>query len=290
MKIDSSHFHNSSIRKLSHVGEYLKHEGYHLNGTRIKYYLEILNRFLKRPELNDEEAWALVELNEMYVILKAAERYGSISRKEISFCLKGAHLLASETSSAAGNKARNYCFQLYVIANMLAFGMKTEIPSHGEEADIRFLYERMSIPVECKRLFAEGGVGTIVKKACSQVSKRVIEGGYGIAAISLSREFWIVEKNTVMDSVQDARFSVEKLYRQWRNILEDLLGEYPRVALVYINFQVPIVGPDNTYSVYERKFFKTRLKYDLLPEAGVSQHFIDSMMTLSLMEEINSDE
>ena len=290
MKIDSSHFHRQHMGRLLYVGEYLEREGYNLNGTRFQRYLSIVKRFLDVPELSDDEAWALVELSEMYVIVKISERHGCIGRAEISLCLKGAHSLDDEQLAGSGNKARNYCFQLYVASNILAFGMEAEIPSHGAEADIRFIYDENSVPIECKRLFVEGGVEKIAKNACSQVSKRVAEGHYGIAAISLSREFWSVEKKAIMESVHDARFSVEQLYKQWRGVFNRLLGKYPKVALIYINFQIPVVGSENIYSIYERKFFKTRDNYQLLPEAGVAQHFIDGMMTLGLMEELHIDE
>lgn len=290
MKIDSSHFHRQHMGRLLYVGEYLEREGYNLNGTRFQHYLSIVKRFLEVPELTDDEAWALVELSEMYVIVKISERHGCIGRSEISLCLKGAHSLDGEQLAGSGNKARNYCFQLYVASNLLVFGMEAEIPSHGAEADIRFIYDENSVPVECKRLFVEGGVEKSAKNACSQVSKRVAEGHFGIAAISLSREFWAVEKKAVMESVHDARFSVEQLYKQWRGVLSRLLEKYPKVALIYINFQIPVVGCENLYSIYERKFFKTRDNYQLLPEAGVAQHFIDGMMTLGLMEELNIDE
>ncbi|MDT3722616.1 hypothetical protein [Pseudomonas oryzihabitans] len=286
MKIDAHHFHRQNMGRLLYVGEYLEREGYNLNGTRFQRYLSIVNRFMENPELTDDEAWALVELSEMYVIVRISERHECIGRAEISICLKGAHSLENERLAGAGNKARNYCFQLYIASNLLAFGMKAEIPTHAAEADIRFIYDRSSIPVECKRLFVNGKVENIVKTACSQVSKRVMEEQFGIVAISLSREFWAVEKSAVMESVNDARFSVGKLYNQWRETFSRLLKRYPKVALIYINFQVPTVGPDNLYTTYERKFFKVRDNYKELPEAGVAQHFINGMMTLGLMEEL----
>ncbi|WP_018925168.1 hypothetical protein [Pseudomonas umsongensis] len=290
MNIDTSHFHRQSMSRLSYVGEYLEREGYNLNGTRVQHHLKIVRAFLDTSELTDEEAWALVELNELYVIIKVAERRGGISREEISICLKGVHYLADETSNSSGNKARNFCFQLYVISNMLAFGMKVDIPSHGEEADIRFMYDDVSVPVECKRLFAERGVEKIAKKTCSQVSKRVSKGNHGIAALSLSREFWTAEEGAVTESIQDARDKVERLYGQWRNTLAKVLKQYPKVALIYINIQFPYIGTDNLYCVYERKFFRTRSNYIDLPGGGVAQHFIESMMTLGLMEEISHDD
>lgn len=290
MKIETSHFHQQNMGRLLYVGEYLEREGFNLNATRFQRYLSIVKRFLESPELTDDEAWALVELSEMYVILKASELHECIGRAEISLCLKGAHSLGDERLAGAGNKARNYCFQLYIASNLLVFGMKSEIPPHAAEADIRFIYNRNSVPVECKRLFVQGGVEKSVKNACSQVSKRVQEEHFGIVAISLSREFWAVEKSAVMETIDDARVSVEKLYNQWRGTLSRLLKRYPKVALIYINFQIPTVGPNGLYTVYERKFFKTRDNYKQLPEAGVAQHFIDGMMTLGLMEELHSDE
>ena len=165
--------------RLLYVGKYLERENYRLNGTRIQRYLKIVNGFLKNPELTDEDAWALIELEELYVILKIAERHNIISRKEISICVKGAHYLDDELANNSGNAPRNYSFQLYIAAKMLAFNMDASIPSHASEADVWFLCDGIKIPVECKRLYAAGEIEQIVKNACSQVSKRVARKAMG---------------------------------------------------------------------------------------------------------------
>lgn len=91
-----------------------------------------------------------------------------------------------------------------------------------------------------------------------------------------------------MGCLQEARDAVERLYGQWRDIIGQVLNQYPKVALIYINIRLPFADVGNIFTRYEREFFKTRNSYENLPEGKIVQYFIDSMTNLNLMTALSS--
>ncbi|MBU2123029.1 MAG: hypothetical protein KJ999_21675 [Gammaproteobacteria bacterium] len=285
MKIDTSHTKKGAIKRMGAVLEFLKENHYKTHRTRVEYYQKILDRFSESPVLTDVEAWALTELHEIFVVVEGAKINDHI-KNELARCLKGVHLLEDESVKKSGNAPRNASFELFIVSKMVIFESKISIPQFGQSADINFYYAGRLVPIECKRLYASGKVSRIVQETCSQVSKRVNDGEYGIAAISLTREFWSTVSSAVMESIEEARQAVEKVYLQWREKIAKQLGSYPKVALIYIHIQLPFVGENKTFYVYEREFFRTRFNYKRLPEAPIVDDFIEVMTNKGIMDAI----
>lgn len=285
MKVDSSHIHKGTMQNMVTALDYLKANNQKTHRTRIEYYEKILNRFLEKPEITDAEAWALTELHELFVVIQGAKINENI-KKELARCLKGAHRLEDETVKKSGNAPRNASFELFIASKMVLFESNISIPPFGQGADINFFYAGQRVPIECKRLYAKGKVSRIVQETCSQVSKRVKDGEYGIAVISLTREFWSSFSSAVMDSIEDARKSVEDLYLHWKIEIFRQLISYPKVAFIYIHIHLPCVGEKQAFYVYEREFFRTRVKYENLPEAPIVDQFIKVIRNKGIMNAI----
>lgn len=287
MKADTSYAYRGLMQRLEAVLAFFKEKCYRTNGTRVEYYQKIIERFSKVPELTDEESWALAELHELYVIIHGAQK-NPVVAEQVSKCLKGAHYLEDEQAKNSGNAPRNVSFELFIASKMVLFGASVSIPPFGSNADINFFYEGQKIPIECKRLYALGKVSNIIQEACSQVSGRVNDGQLGIAAISLTREFWSSFSSTVMESIDEAREAVEQLYSKWRSEVYRLLMAYPKVALIYIHIQLPCVGEEQVFYIYEREFFRTRVDYQNLPEAPIVDEFIKIMTSSGIMDAIEN--
>lgn len=287
MKISNSHYYRGPMQKQEAVLAFFKKNGYRTNGTRVEYYQKIIERFLKVPELTDDESWALVELHELYVIIHGAQKNHVIT-EQVGRCLKGVHSLEDEQAKNSGNAPRNISFELFIASKMVLFGASVAIPPPGSSADVNFFCDGQKVPIECKRLYAQGKVSNIVQEACSQVSGRVNDGQYGIAAISLTREFWSSFSSTVMESINDAREAAEQLYSKWREEISSLLIAYPKVALIYIHIQTPCVGEEEVFSIYERQFFRSRVDYENLPEATIVKEFEKIMSSNEIMDAIEN--
>jgi hypothetical protein len=287
MKVDTNYSYRGPMQQLEAVLAFFKEKGYRTNGTRVEYYQKIIERFSKVPELTDEESWALAELNELYVIIHGAQK-NQVIAKQVSRCLKGAHSIEDEQAKNAGNAPRNISFELFIASRMVLFGASVSIPPPSSNADINFFYDGQRIPIECKRLYALGKVSNILQEACSQVSGRVNDGQHGIAAISLTREFWSSCSSTVMESINEAREAVEQLYSKWRSEVSRQLIDYPKVALIYIHIQTPCVGEEQVFHIYEREFFRTRVDYENLPEAPIVNEFIKIMRSRGIMDAIEN--
>ncbi len=287
MKIESSHTHVSSMAKQKSVLAYFKEKGRRTIGSRIEYYEKLVDRFLLKPELTDSEAWSLAELQELYVVIHGARKDKRIDDQTLK-CLKGAHTLDDENSKNSGNAARNITFELYIASKMVIFGADVSIPPFGTGADILFTCDEKKVPIECKRLYAQGRVGQLMQDACSQVSSRVDDGSFGIAAISLTREFWASHSSSVIESVDEARIAAEQLYLTWRAKAAEMLATYPKVALIYIHIYLPCVGEDNRFTVYEREFYRTRKNYEGLSEAAIVDDFERVMRSIGIADAIGS--
>lgn len=275
------------MQNLKEVLAFFKEKGLRTNGTRVEYYQKIVERFSKTPELTDAEAWALVELQELYVIIHGAKKNQLIS-EQISRCLGGTHSLENEQAKNSGNAPRNISFELFIASKMVLFGADVSIPPFGSNADINFFCAGLKIPIECKRLYAQGKVSELIQETCSQVSGRLANGQYGIAAISLTREFWSSFSSAVMESIDDARKAAEQLYSNWRTEAVRLLMNYPKVALIYVHIQLPFVGEEQVFYIYEREFFRTRTNYESLPEAPIVSEFVKIITSTGIMNTIQN--
>ncbi|HCL3480137.1 TPA: hypothetical protein N2A77_002984 [Pseudomonas aeruginosa] len=276
MKADTSYSHRGPMQRQEVVLAFFKEKGQRTTGARVEYYQRIIERFSKTPELNDAEAWALAELHELYVVIHGAKKNQLIA-EQLSKCLGGACSLENEQAKNSGNAPRNISFELFIASKMVLFGANILIPPFGRNADINFIFNGLKIPIECKRLYAPGKVSRLMQDACSQVSGRLDDGQYGIAAISLTREFWSNFSSTVMESIDEAREAVEQLYLSWRSETFRLLMAYPKVALIYIHIHLPCVGEEQVFHIYEREFFRTRINYENLPEAPIVNEFVKIM-------------
>lgn len=277
MKVDTSHRHNGKMHDLGEVTHYLNQNGLRIQGSRVDFYRRILDRFAENAQLSNEEAWALAELRELRVIVHAAKA-NQVIADGLSRCLKGAHILQDETVENSGNAGRNNSFELYIASKMTILGSNVSIPAFGTRADVEFSFQGKMIPVECKRLYSLDKADAVMQGGCSQVSKRVAAGEFGVAAISLTRALWAGVSMEIAGSLEEARMATEKLYAQWTHDMLNLLNRYPRVALIYIHVQIPFVGENDSYSVYEREFLRTRTAYETLPEAPVVDEF-ERLMT-----------
>ena len=273
------------MQRLETVLKFLKEKGKRVNGTRVEDYQKIVTRFLNKPELTDDEAWALVELHELYVIIHGAKKNERID-EGLQRCLRGVRFLEQEQVANSGNAPRNASFELFVASKMTIFGSTLSIPPFGKSADITFSCAGQMVPIECKRLYATGKVSKILQETCSQVSKRLDDGKYGIAAISLTREFWSSISSSVMGSADEARQAVEELYQRWRSETFRILMAYPKVALIYIHIQIPCMGEEQVFYVYERGFFRTRVNYENLPEAPIVNEFTEMLTSDGVMNAI----
>lgn len=287
MKVDTSHTHKGKMLDFREVENYLNEIGARIQGTRIEFYREVLERFAEDSQLSDEEAWALVELRELRVIVHAA-RENQVIADGLSRCLQGAHRLQDETSKNSGNAGRNYSFELFIASKMTILGSNVSTPEFGTGADVEFSCRGKMVPVECKRLYSPDKAARIMQDCCSQVSKRVEEGEFGVAAISLTRALWAGVSMETMDSPEEARMAAEKLYARWSRVAMNLLNQYPRVALIYIHAQLPFVGENGSYSVYEREFLRTRKAYEALQEAPIVDEFERLMIRVGIENAIAS--
>jgi hypothetical protein len=277
LKIDSSHRSKGPMADLREVVEYFTENGFRLQGSRVRFYQEIHERFANSPELDDDEAWALAELRELRIIVHAARRNNVIA-SGLKRCLKGAALLRDETTKNSGNAGRNYTFELFTASKMVILGANTTVPAFGKGADVEFLHEGKTVPVECKRLYSPENAVNLMKECCEQVSKRVEEGEFGVAAISLTRVLWVEKSSLIASSEAEAQLDTERLYARLVEEMVKLLQRFPKVALIYTHFQLPCVGEDEVFTIYERKFFRTRVGYENLPEAHVVDEF-ERLMT-----------
>lgn len=287
MIIDSSHNEKRTMKEMDAVLKFLKENGFKTHRKRVEYYQEILNRFYESSALTDDEAWALTEMHEIYIVIEGAKINAHI-KKSLPRCIKGAHTLEEELAANSGNAPRNATFELFMVSKMVLLGANIKTPPFGQSADINFFSSGCSVPIECKRLYAIGNVSRIVQETCSQVSRRVNDGEYGIAAISLTRELWSSVSSVMMESREEARKSVEKIYHQWKIELVKQLESYPKVALIYIHFHIPMIGENNNFYIYEREFYRTRVKYELLKEAPIVDDFIKIMRHTGIMNAIKN--
>lgn len=287
MKVDTSHQHDGKMYELEEVTNYLNQKGIRILGGRVDFYRKILELFAGNAQLSNEEAWALAELRELRVIVHAAKA-NQVIADGLRRCLKGAPLMQDETAENSGNAGRNYSFELCVASKMTILGSNASIPEFGTEADVEFSCQGKKIPVECKRLYSPDKAAEIMQNGYSQVSKRVAAGEFGIAAISLTRALWSDMSMEIADSLEKARMATEELYAQWTSDMVNLLDRYPKVALIYIHAQIPFVGKNGSYSVYEREFLRTRTAYETLPEAPIVDEFEQLMTRVGIESAIAS--